>query len=96
MAIFGLAPEGDLGDLGRAGRSGLNIPAAAKPLAYPVSQLRDKVRTLACSGSVDHTVIAKLADEGTAAALTPAKESCKPSHQVLQQSRADVKALVET
>lgn len=53
VTIFGLDPEGDLNNLDRIGWSGLDIPAPAKPYIYPASQLRDKVRTLACSGSVE-------------------------------------------
>jgi len=93
VTIFGLDPEGDLNNLDRIGWSGLDIPAPAKPYIYPVSQLRDKVRTLACSGSVDHTAIAKLADEITIAASIPVVESSKPYDQVLQQFRTNVKAL---
>ncbi|KAI0399899.1 cysteinyl-tRNA synthetase [Xylaria palmicola] len=91
--IFGLDPEGDLDDVDRIGWSGLDIPAPAKPYVYPVSQLRDKVRTLACSGSVDHAAITKLADEITMAASTPVLESSNPYDQVLQQFRTDVKVL---
>jgi cysteinyl-tRNA synthetase len=93
VAIFGLDPEGDLTNLDRIGWSGLDIPAPAKPYIYPASQLRDKVRALACSGSVDHTAIAKLADGLTISASTPVAESSKPYHQVLQQFRTNVKAL---
>ncbi|KAF2454392.1 tRNA synthetases class I (C) catalytic domain-containing protein [Lineolata rhizophorae] len=93
VTIFGLDPEGDLSNLERIGWSGLDIPAPAKPYIYPASQLRDNVRTLACSGSVDHTAIAKLADGITIAASTPVVESSKPYDQVLQQFRTNVKAL---
>lgn len=93
VTIFGLDPEGDLSTLDCIGWSGLDIPASAKPYIYPASQLRDKVRTLACSGSVDHTAITKLADGITMAASTPVAESSKPYDQVLQQFRIDVKAL---
>ncbi|KAF1916858.1 cysteinyl-tRNA synthetase [Ampelomyces quisqualis] len=93
VTIFGLDPEGDLSNLDRIGWSGLGIPTPAKPYIYPASQLRDKVRTLAFSGSVDHTAIAKFADGITIAASTPVVESSKPYDQVLQQFRTDVKAL---
>lgn len=93
VTIFGLDPEGDLNNLDRIGWSGLDIPAPAKPYIYPASQLRDHVRTLARSGSVDHTALAKLADNITIAGSTPVVESSKPYDQVLQQFRADVKAL---
>jgi cysteinyl-tRNA synthetase len=73
--IFGLDPEGDLSDPDRIGWSGLDIPAPAKPYIYPASQLRDKVRILACAGSVDHAAIAELADGITIAAPPPAVES---------------------
>ncbi|KAK0628533.1 tRNA synthetases class I (C) catalytic domain-containing protein [Bombardia bombarda] len=93
VTIFGLDPEGDLSNLDRIGWSGLDIPVSAEPYIYPASQLRDKVRTLACSGSVDHSAIAKLADGITIAAPTPVVESSIPYDQVLQQFRTNVKAL---
>jgi cysteinyl-tRNA synthetase len=93
VTIFGLDPEGDLSNLDRIGWSGLDIPAPAKPYIHLVSQLRDKVRTLVFSGSVDHTAIAKLADGITIAASTPVVESSKPYDQVLQQFRTNIKAL---
>ncbi|KAF1951880.1 cysteinyl-tRNA synthetase [Byssothecium circinans] len=93
VTIFGLDPEGDLSNLDRIGWSGLEIPAPAEPYVYPASQLRDKIRILAFSGSVDHTAIAKLAEEITTVAPTPVVESSKPYDQVLQQFRTDVRAL---
>ncbi|KAL8305069.1 hypothetical protein RB597_003998 [Gaeumannomyces tritici] len=93
VTIFGLDPEGDFSNPDRIGWSGLDIPAPAKPYVYPASQLRDNVRTLACSGSVDHAAIAKLADGTTSAASTPVAESSQPYSEVLQQFRTDVKAL---
>jgi cysteinyl-tRNA synthetase len=93
VTIFGLDPEGDPSNLDRVGWSGLDIPASAKPYVYPASHLRDEVRTLACSGSVDHTAIAKLADEITIPASTPVVESSKTYNQVLQQFRTDIKTL---
>lgn len=92
VTIFGLDLEGDLNDPERIGWSGLDIPAAAKPYVYPVSQLRDNVRTPACSGSVDHTAIAKLVDKVEIPALALGEES-EPYLHVLQQFRADVKGL---
>jgi cysteinyl-tRNA synthetase len=100
VTIFGLDPEGDLSNPDRIGWSGLDIPAPAKPFVYPASQLRDKVRTLACSGggsSVDHAAVARLADETTAASTpTPppvVDPPSQPYNKVLQQFRTDVKAL---
>jgi cysteinyl-tRNA synthetase len=93
VTIFGLDPEGDLSNPDRIGWSGLDIPAPAKPYVYPASELRDKVRTLACSGPVDHAAIAKLADGSTIVASTPVVESSRPYDQVFQQFRTDVKAL---
>ncbi|KAI3323529.1 tRNA synthetases class I (C) catalytic domain-containing protein [Xylariaceae sp. AK1471] len=84
VVTFGLDPEGDLNNLNRIGWSGLDIPA---------SQLRDKVRTLACSGAVDHIAIAELANGTMAATSTPVDESSQPFNQVLQQFRTDVKIL---
>ncbi|KAK3298301.1 tRNA synthetases class I (C) catalytic domain-containing protein [Chaetomium fimeti] len=92
--IFGLDPEGDLNNPDRIGWSGLDIPAPAKPYVYPASHLRDKVRTLACAGSVDHAAIAKLAVEISTAAPTPVIESSKePYHQVLHRFCSDITAL---
>jgi cysteinyl-tRNA synthetase len=93
VAIFGLDPEGDFTNLDRIGWSGLDIPAPAKPYVYLASQLRDNVRALACSGSVDHTAIVKLADGLTISASIPVAESSKPYYQVLQQFRTNVEAL---
>ncbi|UKZ71232.1 uncharacterized protein TrAtP1_012194 [Trichoderma atroviride] len=93
VTIFGLDPEGDLSKPDSIGWSGLDIPVSAKPYIYPASQLRDKVRTLACSGSVDHAAITKLADGITMVASTLVAESSKQYDQVLQQFRTDVKAL---
>ncbi len=78
VTIFGLDPEGDVSNRDRIGWSGLDIPTPAKPYIYPASQLRDKVRTLACSGLVDHTALAKFADGITIAASKPVVESSKP------------------
>ncbi|KAI1300639.1 cysteinyl-tRNA synthetase [Xylaria venustula] len=93
VTVFGLDPEGDLSNPDRIGWSGLEIPSIAKPYVYPVSELRDKVRTLACSGSVDHAAIAKLADEVIVVASTAEDESSKSYDQVLQHFRTNVKDL---
>ncbi|KIH89855.1 cysteinyl-tRNA synthetase [Sporothrix brasiliensis 5110] len=98
VTIFGLDPEGDLGNVDRIGWSGLDIPALAKPFVYPASQLRDSVRALAVSHTVDHAAIVELAD-GIAATTNAqtvavaASASANPYDQVLQQFRTDVKAL---
>ncbi|KAI0427207.1 cysteinyl-tRNA synthetase [Xylaria sp. FL1042] len=93
VTIFGLDPEGDLSNPDRIGWSGLEIPSIAKPYVYPVSELRDKVRALACSGSIDHAAIAKLADEIIVVASTAEDESSKSYDQVLQHFRTNVKDL---
>ncbi|KAK4161940.1 tRNA synthetases class I (C) catalytic domain-containing protein [Cladorrhinum sp. PSN259] len=93
VSIFGLDPEGDLNNPERIGWSGLEIPTPAKPYIYPASQLRDQVRALACSGTIDHTAIAKLADETSVEPSTPVDAALKPYHQVLEQFRTDVKTL---
>ncbi|KAK4215716.1 tRNA synthetases class I (C) catalytic domain-containing protein [Rhypophila decipiens] len=93
VTILGLDHEGDLSNPDRIGWSGLEIPAPAKPYVYLASELRDEVRTLACSGSVDHTAVAKLADEITSATSTPVVEDSKPYDQVLQNFRTDIKTL---
>ena len=93
VTIFGLDPEGDLSNADRIGWSGLDIPAPAQLYIYPASQLRDKIRASAFSGSVDHTAISKLADGITIAESAPVADSSKPYNQVLQQFRTDVQAL---
>jgi cysteinyl-tRNA synthetase len=95
VTVFGLDPEGDLSNSTRIGWSGLDIPSPAKPYIYSASQLRDCVRTMAFAGSVDHIVLAKLANEISVAAPTPVAESSKPYNQVLQQFRTNVKALAD-
>jgi len=93
VTMFGLDPDGDLTKPDRIGWSGLEIPEPAKPYIYPASVLRDQIRMLACSGSVDHFAITTLAEGSTTAASTPAVGSARPYNQVLQQFRSDVKAL---
>ncbi|KAI1356102.1 cysteinyl-tRNA synthetase [Xylaria sp. FL0043] len=93
VTIFGLDSEGNLSDQDRIGWSGLEIPTIAKPYVYPISELRDKVRTLACSGSVDHAAIAKLADETTVVASTAEDEPSKSYDHILQHFRTNVKDL---
>ena len=93
LTVFGLDPEGDLSNPDRVGWSGLEIPSSAKPYIYPASKLRDEVRALACSGSVDHVAIAELADGITTAPPTQVAEPSKPYNQVLQQFRATIKDL---
>ncbi|KAF7547166.1 hypothetical protein G7Z17_g7912 [Cylindrodendrum hubeiense] len=89
VTIFGLDPGGDLSNLDRIGWSSLDIPAPAKPYIYPASELRDKDPTLACSGSVDHTAIAKLANGITIAASTPVVESSDPQSDIYLEDRND-------
>ncbi|KAJ4286551.1 hypothetical protein N0V90_013251 [Kalmusia sp. IMI 367209] len=93
VTIFGLDPERDLSNLDRIGWSSLDISAPAKPYIYPASQLRDKVRNLAYSSSIDHTAIGKFAEEITIAASTAVVEPSKAYDQVLQQFSTNVKAL---
>ncbi|KAI1317630.1 cysteinyl-tRNA synthetase [Xylariaceae sp. FL0255] len=93
VTIFGLVPEGDLHEPGRIGWSGLDIPEPAKPYIYPASRLRDEIRVLACSSSVDHTAIVKLTDEIILPESKPIDESSKPYEQILRQFSTDVKTL---
>jgi cysteinyl-tRNA synthetase len=93
VTIFGLDAEGDLSK-DRIAWSGVEIPAAAQAYIYPASQLRDKVRQLARSGTVDHAAIAKLADETKVpTAQQTSEEASKPYADVLQQFRQDVDKL---
>lgn len=91
--IFGLDPKGDLNDPGRIRWSGLDIPGPAKPYAYLASQLRDDVRALARSGSVDHGAIARLAEEITSETTIPVTERSRPYDQVLRRFCTEVRAL---
>lgn len=93
VTLFGLNPEGDLSDPSRIGWSGLDISASAKPYVYPASQLRDKVRTMALSSVIDHAAMAQFAERITTVVETPGTEELEPFEHVLQQFRADVKAL---
>lgn len=93
VTIFGLDPEGDLDNLDRIGWSGLEIFAPAKPFVYTASQLRDNVRNLACSNSVDHTAISELADSIAVEASASLIESSKPYNVVLQRFRTEIKSL---
>ncbi|CAI6334666.1 unnamed protein product [Periconia digitata] len=95
ITIFGLDSEVDPSNPDRIGWSGLDIPTQAKPYIYPASQLRDMVRTWACSDSVDYTAIAKLADETTNATSTLEDESSEQYKQVLQQFCTNVKVLAD-
>lgn len=93
VIIFGLDSEGDLKNPDRIGWSDLDIPEPAKPYIYALSQLRDKIRNMALSGSVDHAAITELADGTVAAESIPISESSKSYDQKLQRFRNDVKAL---
>ncbi|KAK4224062.1 hypothetical protein QBC38DRAFT_515729 [Podospora fimiseda] len=89
VSIFGLDPEGSLQDTARIGWSGLEIPLSAKPYIYPASQLRDQVRSLACSGFFDHASISKLAGEiPESSALVD--ETSKSYSDVLLHFRAEL------
>ncbi|GAB1311613.1 cysteine--tRNA ligase [Madurella fahalii] len=63
VTIFGLDPEGDFKDATRVAWSGLEIPAMARPYIYAASELRDKVRQLACAQAIDHTALQESIDE---------------------------------
>ncbi|KAF2760585.1 hypothetical protein EJ05DRAFT_484297 [Pseudovirgaria hyperparasitica] len=93
VTIFGLDPEGDLSNSERIGWSGLDIPAPAKPYIYPASRLRDEVRLLITSGSVDHSAIAKLVEDISIETPEPAVESSEPYKEVLQHFHTDVMKL---
>ncbi|KAK1764669.1 putative cysteine--tRNA ligase [Phialemonium atrogriseum] len=96
VTIFGLDSEGDLLQADRLAWSGLEIPTQARPYVYPASKLRNKVRELARSGSLDYAVIAQHVDEArlpTAQATAPA--NAQPYVQVLEDFRKDTGRLVE-
>jgi len=60
--IFGLDTEGDFRDPNRVAWSGLEIPDSVRPYVFPASELRDKVRQLAVSDSLDHAALKQLAE----------------------------------
>ncbi|KAF2115248.1 cysteinyl-tRNA synthetase [Lophiotrema nucula] len=91
VTILGLDAEGDLADENRVGWSGLEIPEAAKPYVHPASNLRDQVRSIAKSGSLDYTTIEKSAD--ATSAPTSSNQSSQPYVQVLQDFQGQVKKL---
>ncbi|KAI5247422.1 hypothetical protein E4T43_01941 [Aureobasidium subglaciale] len=91
VGMFGLDPENDLSDSKRIGWSGVDIPASAKAYVYPASQLRDKVRVLARTGSLEHKTLEQLADSTNIP--NSADEDSKPFATVSQQFKSDVKDL---
>lgn len=94
VTIFGLDAEGDLTNPDRVGWSGLDIPISAQPYIYLVSQLRDRIRQLARSGSLDHAAVAQVAEDANVpASQATLVESSNPYEQVLEQFRKDVKRL---
>ena len=96
VTIFGLDSEGDLLQTDRLAWSGLEIPPQARPYVYPASKLRNKVRELARSGSLDYTVIAQHVDEaGLPIAQATAPANAEPYVQVLEDFRKDTGRLVE-
>ena len=91
VTIFGLDAEGDLNDTNRIGWSGLDIPSVAKPYIYPAADLRDKVRPLARSTSIDYAQITSLASSVQPPSSTPA--SAKPYADVLSSFQHEVQTL---
>jgi cysteinyl-tRNA synthetase len=73
--IFGLDADSDFKDSTRVAWSGLEIPDTARPYVFPASELRDKVRQLAVSDSLDHAALKQLAE----AARTPLQSTPSPS-----------------
>ena len=96
VTIFGLDPKGDL-NTERIGWSGIDIPSVAQPYIYPASKLRDSVRQLALSSSLDNIAILKFADAIDIPVAEPdIAESSKPYQRVLEQFRDDVKRYAGT
>lgn len=89
VSIFGL--DGETGKPERIGWSGLDIPDSAKPYVYPASELRDKVRELARSGSLSYSEVTQLAD--TIATPASASDASNPYKDTLQKFSQDVKGL---
>lgn len=68
VQIFRLDTDNALDSEG-IGWSGIDIPAAAEPYAYPASKLRDAVRQAARSSSLDYGRIAGVANKTTGTPL---------------------------
>jgi cysteinyl-tRNA synthetase len=93
VTIFGLDSEGDLQDGNRVAWSGLEIPAKVRPYIYPASELRDKVRQLAVSKTIDHTALKEVIDETRAQA--PTEPDSTPYAQLLDTFIQDTSKLVQ-
>ncbi|KAF9894014.1 hypothetical protein FE257_008986 [Aspergillus nanangensis] len=94
VTIFGLDAKGDLNDANRVGWSGLDLPASAQAYVYPVSRLRDQIRQMARSGTVDYTAISQLADTSVPTSPPTSTDSASnPYEKVTERFRSDVKGL---
>jgi cysteinyl-tRNA synthetase len=103
--IFGLDAEGDFQDANRVAWSGLEIPDQVRPYVFPASELRDKVRQLAVSDSLDHDTLKQIAASARAPLQSTTQSPSDPHAQVLDtfiqsttrlaEERAPPKALLE-
>jgi cysteinyl-tRNA synthetase len=89
VTIFGLNGKADPKDTSQIGWEGVQIPAAAQPFIYPLSQLRDEVRKQARAGSVSPDAIVELASAPLPAKITA---ESKPYADIYAKFQSDVKA----
>lgn len=94
VTILGLDIKGDPKDTQRVGWSGVDIPTAAQPFIFPVSQIRDQVRQASRGGSIDYAAVAQIT-ENINSSETASDEASKPYEQVLTQFKTDVKKLAD-
>jgi cysteinyl-tRNA synthetase len=88
VTIFGLNGPANHADSTQIGWEGVEIPIAAQPFVYPLSQLRDEVRRQARSTELSHEQIAKLVSDSPSPPSTTGSEAYAV---VLTQFRDDVK-----
>jgi cysteinyl-tRNA synthetase len=97
LTVFGLDKDGDLNDKTRIVWSGVDVPHISKPYIYPASELRDKIRQAARSGTVDHAALVSLVDDVTIPVDDEKTvEDVNPYRNVLDGFKEDVKKLAST
>lgn len=69
LTIFGLDGKEDPNDVTRVGWAGVDIPQPAQEFVFPISALRDEVRSQARSKELSYSAILNKADEYTPATI---------------------------
>ncbi|RKU47915.1 hypothetical protein DL546_009241 [Coniochaeta pulveracea] len=95
LTIFGLDADADFKDTSRVAWSGLEIPVDVRPFVYPASELRDKVRQLAVSETIDHAALKQIADEARAPLSKIPEAESNPHAKVLETFVEDTTKLAE-